>query len=375
MKRLTLFLLSLVILAGMTLTPVTPLQAEGASISGVVEMDYTHIGTRDGKSNSDDNLTVQDVMFYVKGPVGDKAKFFSEFMINPNSSGDEIGSSHDQSIQVERMYLTTDKLLKDHTVKAGIFQLFDGTIKNYHVATGNPLPGDVVFFKNPWLGHHGNGNLHDVFTDVGLSVSGMRGPISYQVSGFNGQGEKTPSSTDFDDASPSGVFGKVQYTFRSLRGLQAGVSYYNASTTDDTSAYGGNEDKYVIGEIIYRRPAYKFTGLYLDGTQTRQGNDIEGGGFMVEGVHNTTSKLSIVGRYQTITPDDETENFFGAGTKSEHGTEYRGELEQIEVGVNYSWSPRLTLKASWQGNDEGGTSTGKTDSAADRVLGQVTASF
>ncbi|MFB6346076.1 MAG: hypothetical protein ABEK50_09925, partial [bacterium] len=296
-SALTLFTLSMLITASGVL------HAE-ATISGVAEMDYTHIGTRSGKDKTDDKLTVQDVMIYVKGPVGDKAKFFSEFMVNPNSSGDEVHSAHDQSIQVERMYLSTTKLLKGHTIKAGIFQLFDGPVKSYHVATGNPLPGNVIFFKNPWA--HGN-TLHDVFTDAGVELSGMKGQFGYRIAGFNGMGEKTPSSTSFGDASPTGVFGKLLRTSRAVPGLQAGLSYYSADDTTDsepvatsTANLVSDEDEYLIGELIYRRPAYRLTGLWLDGTQTRQraggGFDNEGDGFMVEGVYNASDNLSLVGR-------------------------------------------------------------------------------
>ncbi len=375
-------------------------------------MNYRSIDDNAEADNTLDEFRVEDVMIYVKGPVGDRANFFSEFMVNPNSADDEIGSAHDQSVRVERMYLSTDQLIPDHSLKAGLYQNFDGIVKDYHVATGNPLPGDVIFFKNPWVGHHGNGTLHDVFTDVGLSLSGRRGGLGYKLNVFNGMGERTPERSAFEDAEPEGLFGKLQYTFRnqSLRGLQVGLSYYRAKGTEQvekftetelvadtqtgevtevTDVHGSSQfepkDEYWIGELIYRRPRWTASFLYLNGEQTRAVSheehelygipfgerDHEGDGYLAELQYNTTDKLTLVGRYQTVSADDESMNFLGAGSKvGHHGPEHRGDLEQTELGLNYSWSPRITFKTSWQGNEEDGVYA-----AGDRIFGQLAASF
>lgn len=356
-----------------------------ASISGIFEMNYRHIEDDADNENTSDQFNVEDVMIFIKGDIGEKASFFSEFMVNPNSADDEIGEAHDQSVRVERIYLSTRKLIPNHSLKAGQYQVFDGPIKDYHNAMGNPLPGDIIFFNNPWAGHHGSGTLHDVFAELGLGLSGSQGQFSYILDVFNGRADITPERSAFDDAEPTGVFGKVLWTSMALPGLQAGVSYFKADGTEDevteggTTLLGSPEDTFWIGELIYRTPTWTLTGMYLDGEQTRlnfdendDSFDNEGSGWLAEAVYRATSKLSLVGRYQTIDVDDPNEmNFLGAGAEHGHGgATVIGDVEQIELGVNYRWSPRIIFKASWQGNEEDGE-----DAAGDRIFGQIAASF
>lgn len=335
-----------------------------AKITGTGEINFKHVDI--GKKDADSSFAVEKIMLYVTGQVSEDIDYFSEFMINPRTGDDEVHAAHDETIQVERLYLTSSKIIPGHTLKVGLFQLFDGPIKDYHVGTNNPLPGDIIFFKNPWT--HEN-TLHDIFTDVGISIGGMKPPFGYTFAVVNGMGDRTLSGTDIDNAYLRGFFTKLFFVPPMIPGLSLSSMYYTGEKT--ASAEWGNEkDEYVISEVVYRWNDLELIGMYLSGTQRRQsGNsefDNKGSGFMFQTKYNLTNKLSLIGRYQEIIVSDRDDmEFFGVGKH-----ENTGDVSQLELGINYRIRPRVWLKASYQKNDESGE-----DNADDRILGSVAFAF
>lgn len=331
-----------------------------AKVTGTGEFNFKHIGPGE---NADTSFVVEDIMLYITGQISEDIDYFSEFMINPRTADTEVGEAHDETVQVERLYLTSSKLIPRHTLKLGLFQLFDGPIKDYHVGTNNPLPGDIIFFKNPWAHHN---TLHDIFTDVGISIGGMMPPVGYTFAVFNGMGDRTPSGTAFDDVYPRGFFTKFLLVPPFVPGLSLSGMYYTGEETA-SAAWGSNKDEYFISDIIYRWGDLELIGMYLIGTQRRQSGttefDNKGNGFMFQAKYNLTDKLSAIARYQEIIVDKG--EFFGVGTEDD-----TGDVSQLELGLNYRLRPRLWLKASYQRNEESGENT-----APDRILGSVAFAF
>ncbi len=369
--------------------------AQSATISGLGEFNYRYFGPGEGQEEANSGFSIEDVMFFVKGSSGDKVDFFSEFIINPKSADEHLETAHDQSVAIERLYVSSSAVIPHHTVKAGLFHVFDGPIQGYHSARGNPLPGDLIFYRNPWLGHHGPRSLHDIFHELGVSITGMQLPVMYTVSVFNGLGERTPSGNQFDNAKLSGTFAKVQYISQQLRGLRAGLSFYYAEgletkATDQDGNFVGPEvapvNQYWVGEIVYQKPFVKLTALYLQGVQSRAVSngmyeeynmpygkfDHEGRSLMGEVMYNWTDSFATIGRYQALLPNDRIgTNFIGAGAQVSHGSvEDRGVLNQVEVGVKYDFTERFSIKGSWLGNYEE-----EADILGNIVMGQLTAAF
>lgn len=333
-----------------------------AKITGTGKINFKHVGPG---NNSDNSFVTEDIMLYITGKVSDDIEYFSEFLINPRAEDDAFNNPHKQTFRVERLYLTSNNIIPKHSLKVGIFQLFDGPVKDYHVGTNNPLPGDLIFFKNPWDGEE---NLHSIFTDVGVSIGGTKSSFGYNFSVFNGMGDRTPSGTDFDDIAPRGFFTKLLFVPSQIPGLSLAGSYYTGEKTAD-AAWGSKKDEYFISEIIYRWNDLELMGMYLLGSQTRQSGSSEfehdGSGFVLQSKYNLTDKLAVIGRYQEINPDGSDSEFFGVGANNGIG-----DVSQFEVGLNYRLRSRLWLKLSYQMNDESGLNT-----AADRILGQVAFAF
>ncbi|MFB6345666.1 MAG: hypothetical protein ABEK50_07845 [bacterium] len=342
------------------------------SLNGDLAVNYEHAGTDSNDNTTRNALTVEEAFLYLHGPVGREVSVFTEFKITPRSQGDNVHASHDETLVVDRAYLETDKLVYDQTLQAGIVNVFDGMVKEYHHSSDNPLPGNVVFFSNPWAHHD---TLHDVLSEAGLKLSGRSKRVEYQFALTNGFGDLTPSRTSFDDANFTGGYGRLHYRPFHLEGLGVGVSYYNAEATADTQ-WGAPEDQYLIAELDYVSNSWQFRSLYLRGTQTR-GDDTDGdgldeefensgSGFVVEGLYNLTETVSSIARYQEINVDNSDEMaFFGVG--SHHSI---ADVSQIEAGLNYAINDFSELKASWQVNRETGENT-----ESDRGFLEWTASF
>lgn len=333
-----------------------------ANISATGKISFEHI--EPGK-NADNSFAAEDLMLYITGQVSEDIKYFSEFMINPRASDDVLSEVHNQTFRVERLYLTSNSIIPKHSIKVGLFQLFDGPIKDYHVGTNNPLPGDIIFFKNPWGGHN---TLHDVYTDVGVSISGMKPPFGYTFSLTNGMGDRTPSGTDFDSIAPRGFFAKLLFVPPAIPGLSLSTMYYSGEKTAD-GAWGSKKDRYYISDIAYRWEDLELMGMYIRAIQTRQNGNTEfdnkGYGFLFQAKYNLTKKLAAIVRYQTITVDQDDMEIFSVGADNNIGN-----VEQLEVGLNYRLKPRLWLKLSYQMNDESGANI-----AADRIISQIAFSF
>lgn len=342
------------------------------SLNGQVAVNYVHRGSDANDTTTLSGASFEEILLHVEGPVSKDVYFFSEFEIVPNAGDDELGSAHDQTLTVDRAFLKSREWVNNHTTKAGVFYLFDGMIQQYHHSHANPLPGEIVFFKNPWAHHD---TLHDVLSDLGVKVAGRQGNLHYSVALFNGMGDITTESTRFANASMDGYYGNVRYRIPGMKGTYFGLSYYRSEATADTE-WGGDRDEYAVAEAAYRADDWRLRGLYLTGTQTRGKDtdgdgmdeefDNEGSGYVVEGLYDVTDFLSGVARYQAINVDDpDNMSFFGIG--EHHGI---GEVEQIEAGLNYHLSEHTRLKGSWQVNDESAENT-----EADRGIIQLTASF
>ena len=281
-------------------------------------------------------------VLFVNHKFNDRIKLFSELELEHSLAGD----GKPGEVELEQAYIEFD-LGRNVFAKAGLFLLPVGLLNEVHEpdtfygTERNPVEKEIIP-TTWWEGGVGltqaadNGFQWDLAVHSGLNVP-VTGSNAYRIRSGRGKVAEAP-------AMAPAVTGRLRYS--GLPGLDVSVF---GQYQDDITQDGGDEDNsavFVGASATYQRGGFGLRGLIghwdIDGpTPAMLGRDSQTGYFIEPSYSWMLGQNSRVGLF----------------TRYNRYEYAKGEVEQIDAGLNFWPVDNVVLKADYSHIDQDGSST------------------